>query len=58
MAWQICPPPATVTPNGHEDVLSLTQEVNRNSLVSYAHDISDLLHELSKNVIEDDLQRG
>ena len=58
MAWQIGPPPAAVTPNAHEDVQSMTQEVNRNSLVSYAHDISDLLHELSENMIEDDLQRG
>ena len=58
MALQIGPPPAAVTPNAHEDVQSLTQEVNRNSLVSYAHDVRDLLHELSKNVIEDDLQRG
>ena len=58
MALQICPPPATVTPNANEDVQTLTQEVNRNSLVTYAHDISDLLNELSKNVIEYDRQRG
>ena len=54
MALQIGPPPAAVISNAHKDVQSLTQEVNRNSLVSYAHDISDLLNELSKNVIEYD----
>jgi hypothetical protein len=58
MAWQIGPPPAKLTPNEHEDVQPLPQEANRNTLVSYAHDISDLLHELGENVIEDDLQRG
>ena len=42
----------------HEDVLSLTQEVDRNSLVSFAHEVSDLLHQLSENEIEDDLQRS
>ena len=58
MVWQIDPPPTAVTPNANEDVQSLTHEVNRNSLVSYAHDVSDFLHELGKNMIEDDLQRG
>jgi hypothetical protein len=58
MVWQIGPPPAAVTPNSHEDVQSMTQEVNRNSLVSYAHYVSDLLHELGENVIENDLRRG
>jgi hypothetical protein len=58
MAHQIGPPPAAVTPNAHGDVQSLTQEVNRNSLVSDANDVSDLLHELGENVVENDLQRG
>jgi hypothetical protein len=58
MPWQIGPPPAVVTSNAHEDAQSLTQEINRNSLVSYAHDVSDLLHELGENALEDDLQRS